>query len=1053
VRVRLASARRRGNILPLLALTVTLLFAFVALAIDVGVLTIARTDAQSACDAAALAGARVLNNRPGNVENDKADAYAVAQNTVLQNINVYIQTDKKYTVAENMTFPVGNAIDVGQYSYNGTLQRFEPSFPATSGGTSWTAIRVRLRGDNPTFFAKVVGVNSMPWETYAVAAHRPRDISIILDYSGSMQFGSQFNWEGEWGGSNGPAYGTMNPDPVYPKFGHYWRYTQYSDTVGLTATNAGAGTPGSRPNPFRTENPFVMASGEVQAPANLTVETNSGPPMILDFRMSPDNANNPGTPATTVNATNLWNAFNRWMRTTPAVENVFNDPSFRPATGAGTNTGVYVNRTFNWTNYDAFDRTNQFGPTPAPDSYADQADTDATYVGDRFARKGGQLFTTATTWDPGTATGAVRDARDLLSTATAGNTSLIALLPRTAAPTVVPGGYTFPTFGDGGTGWNNFRDDLWERYGYDLDVSRYSGTNPAVPNRTQAALRTGTTVGGYDMGRFQGFSMGPAYYGKTFFQWPPDPRFDPNAAVTAPATSGSGAFDTSGRAMCDWRRRFFYRAGFTEANATASTPTGRFDPQIDNDTATGGDQSINQVLLTNGTGRVLNSGNRYRVNYRAVLAWLKSGPQTLPPNLRAGRILYYTSIPDNCDNVAGNLDQRFWRDYIDFVLGVNINNGQYNPQNNLAGNENRGFPEGVTPAVQATAAYTPAGAPGPNPRPYMNYTDNPSRPRLHFWFGPYTMLAFLSSREGSGGSGRNYWLAGTVHEAQCWQLKAAMNSALDDIKNNHPNDFCSLVYFSNFIFQTPRVRMGQDFEALKLSLFYPNFNPDVGTTHSNFITALKGGDTTTEIRPYSSTLGNRLVGNIPNANGGTDPVSGMAMAFNTLSWSPSAYNAYAPAGPVNGGTGRRGAAKIVIFETDGVPNGRPAWTYTGTGWNTYFDEGGGNPGSSAEDDAIQVVNRMRQNAGSGGFSLPSAPCRVFAIGFGDLFSISPPTTSATSARAFLLNVQKAGGTSAAADTALPAGHIITGPYQTRIDNLKDTLQRIMQSGVQVTLIQ
>lgn len=1045
MRVRQSTARRRGNILPLLALTVTLLFAFVALAIDVGVLTIARTDAQAACDAAALAGARVLNNRPGNVNNDKSDAATVAQNTVLQNVNVFIQSDHKYTVADNMTFPVGNAIDVGQYNYNATLQRFEPSFPTSSGGVSWTAMRVRLRGENPTFFAKVVGVNTMPWETFAVAAHRPRDIAIILDYSGSMQFGSQFNWEGDWGGSTGSVYGTMNPDPVYPKFGHYWRYTQYSDTTALTSGNAAAAAPASRPNPFRTENAFVMASGEVQAPANLTVETNSGPPMILDFRMSPDNVNSPGTPATSVNANNLWNAFNRWMQATPAVENVFKDGGFRPGgANTGTNTGVYVNRTFNWANYDAFDKTNQFGPTPAPDSYAEQSDADATYVGDRYPRKGGQIFTTATSWDPATATGAARDVREVLSTATAANTSLIALAARTVAPTVVPLGYTFPTFGDGGTTWDNFRDDIWETYGYDLNLDRYSGTNPAGTNRANAGRKTADL--------FQGYSMGPGYYGKTFFVWPPDPRFDANANVTAPATTGSPAFDTSGRAMCDWRRRFFYRGGFTEANATAATPTGRFDPQADNDSAVTGTQNINQTLLNNGTGRTLNATtSKYRVNYRAVLAWLKSGPQTLPPNLRAGRMLYYTSIPDNVDDLT-NLDKRFWRDYIDFVLGYNGNNGAYVPTTSLAGVESFGFPEGATPAVQATGTFTPGGTTTANPRPYMNYTDNPSRPRLHFWFGPYTMLAFLSAREGSNG-GRNYWLAGTVHEAQCWQLKAAMNSALDDIKNNHPNDFCSLVYFSNYNFQTPRVRMGQDWEALKLSLFYPNFNPDVSTTHSNFITALKGGDTTTEIRPYNSSLGNRLVGNIPNANGGTDPVSGMAMAFNTLSWSTSAYTARTPNGAVNGGTGRRGAAKIVIFETDGVPNGRPAWTYTGTGYNTYYAEGGSNPGSSAADDAVQVVNKMRQNAGSGGFSLPSAPCRVFAIGFGDLFAISPPTVAATDAKTFLLNVQKAGGTSAATETALPAGHIITGTYQTRIDNLKDTLQRIMQSGVQVTLIQ
>jgi hypothetical protein len=384
-----------------------------------------------------------------------------------------------------------------------------------------------------------------------------------------------------------------------------------------------------------------MASGEVQAVANLTVETNSGPPMILDFRMSPDNVNSPATPATTVNANNLWNAFNRWMRTTPAVENVFKDAAFRPGgANTGTYTGVYQSRTFNWAGYDAFDKTNQFGPTPAPDSFSEQTDADATYIGDRSPRKGGQLFTTTTSWDPATATGAARDVREVLSAATAANTTLIPLLPRTVAPTTVPGGYTFPAFGDGGTSWNNFRDDVWEKYGYDLDLSRYSGTSPAVTNRTQAQLRATNTLGGFDMGKFQGFSMGPAYYGKTFYVWPPDPRFDANANVTAPAATVSGAFDTSGRAMCDWRRRFFYRAGTTEATAATSS-AGRFDPEIDNDATAGGTQSINQALLNNGVGRTLsvNTG-RYRVNYRAVLAWLKSGPQTLPPNLRAGRILY-----------------------------------------------------------------------------------------------------------------------------------------------------------------------------------------------------------------------------------------------------------------------------------------------------------------------------------------------------------------------------------------------------------------------------
>lgn len=1022
------STDRRGTILPLLALTITLLFAFIALAVDVGVLTIARTEAQNGCDAAALAGARVLNNRPTTVDNDSVAAANLARGIATSNINVYIQSNTKYTVADNMTFTDGTVpVRVGQYNYNSVTQKFEVSFPAASGGVSWTAVRVTMQGNNPTFFAKVFGVNTMPWRTFATAAHRPRDIAIILDFSGSMGFGSQFSWDGGWSG--GTVYGTMSPDPVYPQFGHYQRYTQYSTTAALTSGNAGSTTVSSRPNPFSTTQKYDLGANGTQGSANLTVETAGGPPLILDFRFDPENVNTPATPVTTATPANMWNAFNRWMKASPAVENLFLDGSFRPGVASTSTTADgTVTRTFNWGGYDAFDKTNTNGPTPAPDSFATQSNADATYVGDRSPRRGGQRFTDATTWDPALKEGAARHVRDLLSTSTTDAYTLINPTTRLIAPTVVPAGYTFPLLGDGGTTWDSFRDDLWETYGYDLDVSRYSGTTPPVANRSQADVRT------TDL--FQGYSMGPGYYGKTFFVWPPDPRFQANADVTAPSPT-KPAYDTSDRPMHDWRRRFFYRGGFTEANATAATPTGRFDPQIDNNASTGGTQSINQVLLNNGVGRTLSATTTgYRINYRAVLAWLKSGPQTLPPNLRAGRIVYYTSIPDDVDDLT-NLDKRFWRDYIDFVLGYNGNVGSYNPTNQLAGTEAKVWPETGAVAIQATAAS------GANPLPYMNYTDTPSMPRMHFWFGPLTMLGFLGDRNGSYG-----WLAGTTHQAQCWQLKAGMNSALDDIKNNHPNDFCSLQFFSNYNFQSPRVTMGQNWVRLKNALFYPY----------SLLSAIDGGDTTTEMRPYTSTMGLALQGNLPNANGGTDPVSGFAQAFNTLSWSPSVYAARtAPNNTAaNGGSGRRGAAKMVIYETDGVPNGRPAWTYMNAGTaNAYWREGGSSPGSSAADDSIQVANTMDQLQGSGGMNLPNNSVKVHCLAFGDLFA-TPYSTAAQNGLSYLLNVQKAGNTSPAAASgwaAFPSGQVIGGTYSERIDKLQSAMRTIMQSGIQVTLVE
>ncbi len=44
-----------------------------------------------------------------------------------------------------------------------------------------------------------------------------------------------------------------------------------------------------------------------------------------------------------------------------------------------------------------------------------------------------------------------------------------------------------------------------------------------------------------------------------------------------------------------------------------------------------------------------------------------------PPQLQSGRIVYYTQIPTSIDTSTWpptDLNQRFWKDYIDYVLGV-----------------------------------------------------------------------------------------------------------------------------------------------------------------------------------------------------------------------------------------------------------------------------------------------------------------------------------------------------------------------------------------------
>src|SRR5262249_7016834 len=101
------------------------------------------------------------------------------------------------------------------------------------------------------------------------------------------------------------------------------------------------------------------------------------------------------------------------------------------------------------------------------------------------------------------------------------------------------------------------------------------GSNPAYNQNINKSTITGPDNGNFDpsdpsnpdkkegYGRdFKGYSMGPGYYGKTFYMWPPDPRFDPLAVTNAPDTKNP-AQDTSGRWMADWRKRFFYNGGTT----------------------------------------------------------------------------------------------------------------------------------------------------------------------------------------------------------------------------------------------------------------------------------------------------------------------------------------------------------------------------------------------------------------------------------------------------------------------------------------------------------
>src|SRR5579863_315873 len=194
----------RGAILPLTAIAIVMLCGFVALSVDLGMLAVARSQCQDASDAAAVAGARRLN---GSVGSNLAGA---TSNAITQ-------------ATRNSILGVGilqNEVSVrhGTYHYDYASQTFYPVFPP-GANENYNLTEVTITHTYTSSFAKALGVGSMTVTAKSTAAHRPRDVAMVLDYSGSMNNESDlWNCESYLGSFlNTPN----NTDSVFPQWGPY----------------------------------------------------------------------------------------------------------------------------------------------------------------------------------------------------------------------------------------------------------------------------------------------------------------------------------------------------------------------------------------------------------------------------------------------------------------------------------------------------------------------------------------------------------------------------------------------------------------------------------------------------------------------------------------------------------------------------------------------------------------------------------------------------------------------------------------------------------------
>jgi Flp pilus assembly protein TadG len=533
---------------------------------------------------------------------------------------------------------------------------------------------------------------------------------------------------------------------------------------------------------------------------------------------------------------------------------------------------------------------------------------------------------------------------------------------------------------------------------------------------------------------FSGFTQGPKYYGKTFFMWPPDPR-STSVDVLNP------------HSVPDWRARFFLMSdGVTPVtdNTVLWTAAGVWKPPYGSSSNTTG----------------------YKINYKEILYWIQNvGPNPFPASMGAGQITYYTAIPSDVPAAAydhdqpnsniTNADQRFWKEYIDFTIGVWLD-----PFGNING---AGSPNNTTfqyPSQQGipSCSYGPdfqwgtvqiSAKPSASTGTYMNYLDNPPRPRHRLWFGPMTMMQYIAD------TGLN---PGTIRDISTYSAKLGIASVINDIQINHPNDAVSMIIFNRpqytgdpqiGTFSQAQSSLGRNYATMYNALWYP-----------------PNSSTTTYVRPWDVN-GLQTPRSFADYTSNTATQHGLMLAYNQFSGNPALVASGA------GGLGRIGAQRLVVLETDGMANvgDDPALGFSNNGYGqSYYNILPGQANSAIGFDQtalLQVVqaicntstgvagtpNSVVANPGYPGYAVPSRPVSVQTIAFGIVFEIS--TSSQTNAVSLLQQISTIGGSVFPASASDPTNGFkwCIGPLATKQQLLQQAFSNVLNDGDAISIVQ
>jgi len=210
---------RRGATLVLIALLMVAMLGMVAFAVDLGYITTVKTELQRTVDSGALAGAGMLVEGPTAATTEVMDFIE---------LNKVGGSDFNFETGDEGGKPgIGNGTHDEIEIETGNWDPGTKSFVVSNVLPS--AIRVQItRSNQPLFFGRVFGREAFSVSAETIAMFQPRDIMLVLDFSGSMNDDSELrsiyslpqsvieaNLLAIYNELGQPTYGNMQWTPVY----------------------------------------------------------------------------------------------------------------------------------------------------------------------------------------------------------------------------------------------------------------------------------------------------------------------------------------------------------------------------------------------------------------------------------------------------------------------------------------------------------------------------------------------------------------------------------------------------------------------------------------------------------------------------------------------------------------------------------------------------------------------------------------------------------------------------------------------------------------------